>query len=257
VKNISSRRHIDWCDRAGRHIIHPKDRDEVVRELEDHFDERIAELTGGGMRYTDAYDRCARQMGDADEVGRMLGQIHTPWLSLMVTAAKVFMAACLIVSFVLFIEPGRPVTMLLMKLTHPEYFASEGEVYELQEQEYHKAGNEALAVGGKVTQAEGSGDITRGDFRLWFERGYYAESAGGTVLEFELRYKEPPGKDERPLLYGSRVTTLSGEELPSDLRISGVNSLYVTVQLEDPMPVRWKLDFGRLDWMMDIEEAAK
>ena len=33
MKNISTRRHYDWCDRAGRHIIHPKDRDEVVREL--------------------------------------------------------------------------------------------------------------------------------------------------------------------------------------------------------------------------------
>ncbi len=78
----------EWCRRACRYIRHPADRKIVREELDAHMQDRISELTDGGMRYHDALRQVEAAMGDADEVGLLLGRIHTPWLSYLVTLSK-------------------------------------------------------------------------------------------------------------------------------------------------------------------------
>ena len=256
MKEKANRITYEWSQRACRHIIHPSDRREVQHELDDHLQDRISELTGSGMRYADALQRVEAAMGDPDEVGRLLAQIHTPWLSWLVTAAKVFCAVCVAISCVLFLEPSRPITMLVWKITHPEYFVTGGEVEALREEEYRQAETDALAAGGRVTEAVGGEDILQGDFHLWFKRGYYAESLDGTTLVFELAFQNLPGRDADAMLLGSRVTTPDGLPLDYELNRRETDRFLITVKLEKPMPVRWKLNFGRLDWMIDVEEVT-
>ena len=102
MRDKANRIEYEWSRRACRYIRHPADRKEVMAELDAHMADRIAELTDSGMRYHDALRRTEAAMGDPDEVGRMLRTIHTPWMSLLLTASKWICAALILFSLIFY-----------------------------------------------------------------------------------------------------------------------------------------------------------
>lgn len=102
MRDKANRIEYEWSTRACRYIRHPADRKEVMAELDAHMADRIAELTDSGMRYHEALRRTEAAMGDPDEVGRMLRNIHTPWMSLLLTASKWICAALILFSLIFY-----------------------------------------------------------------------------------------------------------------------------------------------------------
>ena len=87
----------DWLTTAAKGIRFGPDRAEVLRELCDHLDDRIADLERifPGIGREEAEERALAGMGDPEEVGRELARVHRPWLGWLWTASRVLLAlAC-------------------------------------------------------------------------------------------------------------------------------------------------------------------
>ena len=98
MRDKANRIHYEWSARACKYIRHPADRRQVQAELDAHMQDRISELTDSGLRYHDALARVTAAMGDPDDVGRLLGRIHTPWMSWLLTLSKWICAALILFS---------------------------------------------------------------------------------------------------------------------------------------------------------------
>ncbi len=91
-----------WLDTAVEKIRFGPDWRAAREELAAHLEDKIAgDLRRfPGMTEEEAQERALREMGDAAEIGRALGKIHTPWLGYLWSfsrwAAWAALALCLV-----------------------------------------------------------------------------------------------------------------------------------------------------------------
>ncbi len=69
-----------WCNRVCRQMRFRPDQAAVYQELMDHLRDSAEELERQGLESRQAVLRAVEQMGDAEELGRQLDHIHSPWL---------------------------------------------------------------------------------------------------------------------------------------------------------------------------------
>lgn len=97
----------DWIVRATQQIKFTPDRSAVAAELREHIEDKIFDIRRiySDITEDEAIQRALKQMGDAEEVGRELAKIHTPWLGYLWRASQVFLAILLMVALYLAQEP--------------------------------------------------------------------------------------------------------------------------------------------------------
>lgn len=88
-----------WMDEATRGIRFGPDREAVRQELNEHLEDKIADLRRfyPDMTEKEAEQRALAQMGDAGEIGKELARIHTPWLGYLWRFSQVLLAAAVLV----------------------------------------------------------------------------------------------------------------------------------------------------------------
>ena len=106
-----------WVRQAASQILHPSDRQAVMKELDGHMEDHIEALVEIGMSREEACARAEAAMGDPAEVGRQLAALHKPWLSWMLTAAKVWLAASVLLALVIQGQGSRQIRPLFTKLS--------------------------------------------------------------------------------------------------------------------------------------------
>lgn len=81
-----------WVDRATRGIRFGPDRRAVARELEDHLEDKTAELVRlYQLPLEEARAQAEGQMGDAEEIGRALARLHRPWLGFLWQGSRILL----------------------------------------------------------------------------------------------------------------------------------------------------------------------
>lgn len=89
----------EWLKKATRPLYWPPDRRRVRRELQDHIDERVEGLQSRGLSLGDARRETLKRMGDPEEVGALLRQVHKPGLGWALGLARIA-AVCLLLAAV-------------------------------------------------------------------------------------------------------------------------------------------------------------
>ena len=179
----------DWIVRATQQIKFAPDRSSVAAELREHIEDKIFDIRRiySDMPEDEAMQRALNQMGDAEEVGRELAKIHTPWLGYLWRASQVLLcAACLFIAFQIWMGidlwPGFGPTSF--------YSTGEGVEHYMEKRypEYYDAKPTELVLPQSVTAGEYHIAVTRAE--LWgtteeqpdwkYEREIY--------LTFEVEY---------------------------------------------------------------------
>lgn len=68
-----------WCVHATDQIIYPPDREAVQKELRDHLEDKFEGYTERGFSEEDAVEQILSDMGSAEELASILGEIHRPF----------------------------------------------------------------------------------------------------------------------------------------------------------------------------------
>ena len=90
----------DWLKKAARPVYWPPDRRQVRRELRDHIDERVEGLQNRGLSLGDARRETLKRMGDPEEVGALLRQVHQPWLGWALSLVRIAVVLLLVVGII-------------------------------------------------------------------------------------------------------------------------------------------------------------
>ena len=85
-----------WLRDAVRHVRFPPDRKRVRRELYEHMLSRNLELLARGCSEEEADRQVCAAMGDPDEVGRALAEVHKPFWGYFLRAARILTALVLV-----------------------------------------------------------------------------------------------------------------------------------------------------------------
>lgn len=90
----------DWIIRATQQIKFTPDRQAVAAELREHMEDKLLDLQRfyPNMPEEEVLQRALNQMGDAEEIGRELAKIHTPWLGYLWRASQVFLSIILVIA---------------------------------------------------------------------------------------------------------------------------------------------------------------
>ena len=228
-----------WCKRACSYVRHPHDRREVMRELEAHMDDRIDELTSSGMRYMDAVARVEEAMGDPDEVGRLLGQVHTPWLSFMVTAAK--WLAVMIAAFAL-INYGNYAWWKIEPYFGEERYRPEH--YTLEER-YEEFKTDYEGVDGTVAELKASAPKRVGDYTFRVTEGCLLRW-GEMVFTVECGHPVWKALPEG-FLRSAVILDADGSRLRGNIYVEGngaVYSFFTEEDVFDAVPAKLVLSYG-------------
>ncbi len=70
----------EFLDCVLQQIHFTYDRPDIENELLEHILEESAWLRGKGLSEKDASEEAVRRMGNPCELGKMLNQIHNPWI---------------------------------------------------------------------------------------------------------------------------------------------------------------------------------
>ena len=95
---------VQWCERACSYIKYKPDRKAVEKELLAHIQDKCDALTAEGMPPEDVAKAAVNAMGNADEVGRELENVHNPFWGYMLRISQVLIVIAVIV--VLFASRG-------------------------------------------------------------------------------------------------------------------------------------------------------
>lgn len=89
---------LSWLKRASKPLYFPPDRRRVRRELQDHIDERVEGLQSRGLSLGDARRETLKRMGDPEEVGALLRQVHKPGLGWALRLARIVTVVLLLIA---------------------------------------------------------------------------------------------------------------------------------------------------------------
>ena len=67
-----------WIEASLKQVRCRPVHDELWAELEGHIEDKIEDLTASGLAAGDAESLALRAMGDPEEVGKALDQVHNP-----------------------------------------------------------------------------------------------------------------------------------------------------------------------------------
>ncbi len=93
-----------WSKLALRRIWLPKERERVRAELEDHYLDRLEDYQAQGLSKDDAKKKAVACLGDPDETAELLGRVHQPWLTVLVSAARVLIVLLAMALLICFAE---------------------------------------------------------------------------------------------------------------------------------------------------------
>ena len=98
-----------WLDAAVSHVRFRPDRKAIRAELAAHMEDAEEALLASGMNASAAARRAVEIMGDADEVGRALDKVHSPWLGRLWLITRAALAVlCLVLAVFLIIGKAGP-----------------------------------------------------------------------------------------------------------------------------------------------------
>ena len=86
----------EFLDCVLQQIRFTYDRPDIENELLEHILEESAWLRGKGLSEKDAAEEAIRRMGDPCELGKMLNQIHSPWIGWLWILTDVIVAGLLL-----------------------------------------------------------------------------------------------------------------------------------------------------------------
>lgn len=218
-----------WCDRVCDWIRFFPDHKAVRRELEAHMEEHYQTFLADGLDEQEAEDRALACMGNADEVGRELDQVHSPMLGLLWLMSKG--AVILLLAAVVVLVSGKALKNyrsfgILDSLIDAVYSGevhqdkwdySDGYLFELLSSEVQAGDADAGTV--SVTLAL-QVRILMGSGLCWGVDAFYGVDSQGNRYPSIL---EGPGEDGRAIKMHRR-----GSELIYEFCFSGV-----------PADVRW------------------
>jgi len=89
-----------WVNEATKLIRFDPDRRMVARELTAHLEDKLLDIQRIFPDMTEeiAAQRALEQMGDAEEVSRILAKIHRPWLGYLWRASQVFLVITILIT---------------------------------------------------------------------------------------------------------------------------------------------------------------
>ena len=246
MRDKANKIHYEWTARACRYIRHPADRRLVQAELDAHMQDRISELTDGGLRYHDALARVAAAMVDPDDVGKLLGRIHTPWMSWLLTASKWICAGLILFSLCFY---GRQVWWdIEARFLYDAQPWTNEETYAYYCSNYE--GKDMTACGIRPVPKATVGDYT---FRV--VRGNYL-SHGSLILWIESDHPfwkaDPEGFMNRIAFYNDK-----GQLLRGNRNIDGDTAIFEVFDGDDAEinPVTLVADYGGkgFTWVIEPE----
>lgn len=234
-----NRREAEWLDTATKGIRFRPDREAARGELAAHLEDKAADFRRifPDMSQEEAQARALEEMGQAEEIGRELERIHTPWLGYLWTASKWALGLTLTLALVLWGWRGLSALDTWRMLKE----ANEGKVpYGALVYEYYLSGDPEAPFPRQEGVPEVETGITRTPIR-WVEEtetlraGLYAlRVTRGALWQFEGESVEEPGvqSPRYALECELTVTGLPGLSLHPEAAyyISGTDSLGNTYQ---------------------------
>ena len=87
-----------WLDAATKAIRFGPDRKAVRAELTAHLEDKALDFQRifPGLTEDEAKERAAAEMGDPEEIGRELAEVHKPWLGYFWRVSQLLLAAVVI-----------------------------------------------------------------------------------------------------------------------------------------------------------------
>lgn len=92
----------DWCNAVTQQVRFWPDHAEIIRELEDHYEDHVLDLERLGYPAQLAQQRALAAMGDPEEVGRGMDAVHQPLLGWLWMVSRWGVWLLLIVAFFVF-----------------------------------------------------------------------------------------------------------------------------------------------------------
>ena len=89
-----------WLELAGSYIPFRKEREAVQAEILDHFCDRADALVSTGMEWSEAKKRALAALGDPDETGKLLREVHKPWLTRALRITRILLVVLLLAAFI-------------------------------------------------------------------------------------------------------------------------------------------------------------
>lgn len=134
-----------WVDAVCEQIRFQPDRKDIARELRIHYEDHVRDLLRLGRDRELAEERALAAMGDAQEVGRALDQVHKPWLGWLWETSRWLFRALAILALVTLVRnlgwstlvertrgelswEDPPASAARVELEHGTLYAAPGEV---------------------------------------------------------------------------------------------------------------------------------
>ena len=173
-----ARRDFDrWCQRACGYIYYPPDRENVSRELYDHYYDAVEALMEEGMDKEKAGDTALEAMGDARDVGKLLRRVHKPWLGWLRLACLLALIVILFYCFISFVSSNfYTLREEIRYLTQPSYSFETS------------PGHEDATL---LARIRPSGEVKCGDYTFSVSGGWVSEAGNERWLYLVVDYSSP------------------------------------------------------------------
>jgi len=173
-----ARRDFDrWAQKVCGYIYYPPDREDVSRELYDHYYDAVEALTEDGMDKDSAESAALEAMGDAREVGKLLRRVHKPWLGWLRFASAIGLIIAIFFGLISLVSSG--------------FITLREEFRHLTDEPYSfetSPGHEDVAL---LARLRPSGEIECGDYTLSVSDGWVSEFGSERRLYLVVSYRSP------------------------------------------------------------------
>lgn len=94
----------DWRERVVEQVRFKPDRKDIAAELTAHYEDHVRDLERLDYPWQLAGERALAAMGDPEQIGKALDQVHKPWLGWLWKASRALLTmACLLLACVVLI----------------------------------------------------------------------------------------------------------------------------------------------------------
>ena len=115
-----------WLERATKPLRFPPDRRRVKQEFTEHFEERVEGLKEWGMSLGAARKKAVEMLGNPEETGELLRQVHKPWLGWVLRLVRLALIALVIAVAVKLIDGTDTLCFLTKNQVLQEFHVADG-----------------------------------------------------------------------------------------------------------------------------------
>ncbi len=169
--------HEAWLRQATKGLHFPPDRRRVKRELAAHIDDRVESLTKRGLTRVAARKKAVEMMGDPEEIGELLRQVHRPWMGWALRLIRLTLLALVIVLSVKVIDGTDNLRFLSKNQMLQEIGLADGAFPPANQGELYTAVAERSWTGGDSVEI-GAFTVRFEDVLCRYYRRYWIEEDG-------------------------------------------------------------------------------